>query len=276
MLDLSDDMTVIHLVLLLSIVQVVLSAWESLVGRRIYRPGQLLDWAMIVKSRSFYTATAGHRKFFDFIFSYPNILGVLLLRLMTALLLVWAILAGKGHLPVLLLTMTITFLGILLEWRHIYSNNGADQLANIILISVSIAMLGSSGSAVVFLSIIFIACQSQLSYITSGLFKLLEAGWRDGSNLQGILATATFGHPTLKRFLDPTAPRSYVVASYVVMVGELILGFSFCFPPSVCLGLLACGMLFHVSVAMIMGLNTFVWAFAATYPAIYYISLKIY
>ena len=36
---------------------------------------------------------------------------------------------------------------------------------------------------------------------------------------------------------------------------------------------LAGGLLFHVASAVLMGLNTFLWAFGATYPAVFYCSV---
>jgi hypothetical protein len=41
-------------------------------------------------------------------------------------------------------------------------------------------------------------------------------------------------------------------------------------PREVCWGYLACGVLFHLGTAITMGLNKFVWAFLALYPAALY------
>ena len=47
-------------------------------------------------------------------------------------------------------------------------------------------------------------------------------------------------------------------------------------PPTLCLIALGCAGLFHVGVARIMGLNTFLWSFAATFPATYWVSSVLY
>jgi hypothetical protein len=47
-------------------------------------------------------------------------------------------------------------------------------------------------------------------------------------------------------------------------------------PPALCLIVLGCASVFHIGVARILGLNTFLWSFAATFPASCCVSTYVY
>ena len=45
--------------------------------------------------------------------------------------------------------------------------------------------------------------------------------------------------------------------------------------PRGCLVFIAAGLAFHIGIAFTMGLNLFLWSFAATYPCLYLVSTWI-
>jgi hypothetical protein len=171
--------------------------------------------------------------------------------------------------------IALTIITLLVNLRDTYSNNGSDQLTSIILIALSIAALRRGSVIVEYVSILFIAFQALLSYFTSGIYKFINVGWRNGENLQAILCTEVFGNRQIAKMMD-RVPNSYILASFAVMFGEIFLGLSFLMPPFFCLCILLTGILFHIIIAAVMGLNTFVWTFASTYPAIYFVSLHYF
>ena len=265
----------IRIVVFLTGIQILISSLECLYGCRIYRNGQLLSWKFIKQSRKIFKGSGLLPQVVDFLFEYPRVLLLFALRAGLDLYLLWLVIIDANGQVVVATILLVTLLGVLLTWRNTYSNNGADQLANIILISVCISTLEGEGSVIKVLSLIFIACQSQLSYLTSGFFKLLEKDWRSGVNLRGVFSTQVFGHPVLKRMMDKWAP-SYRVMSFFIIYGELAMGCAMFFPPKICLIMLCIGMLFHFMTAVVMGLNAFLWTFVATYPAIYFLCLRIH
>ncbi|HXB91892.1 MAG TPA: hypothetical protein VNU72_06370, partial [Puia sp.] len=215
--------------------------------------------------------TKGFRSGFDGIYSYPNVLFLIVSLLGFALSTVVCLFLGK---PVNILVIIMTVLTLLVGMRNAYSNNGSDQLANIILVCLAIAMLQPGSTLIRTLSVVFIVFQIELSYITSGVYKLIGPGWRNGSSLKGVLSTGQFGNAHLKRWMDSN-PVTYILMSFGIIFGEILLGLSFLLPPELCLFMLSVGVLFHLSVAVIMGFNTFVWTFLAAYPAVYYASLEL-
>jgi hypothetical protein len=71
-------------------------------------------------------------------------------------------------------------------------------------------------------------------------------------------------HPALLPWLS----RSVVAA-------ECLFPLALVTPLPVSLALLAGGLAFHLLAAVFMGLNTFLWSFAATYPAILYCAARL-
>ena len=120
----------------------------------------------------------------------------------------------------------------------------------------------------------YIALQSCLSYFTSGIAKALSPVWRKGNNVFRIFNTRTYGYePAARLFLN--RPRLTRVADWSAFTVEMA------FPLSVLLGYPAAmlfilwGVTFHAMNALVMGLNSFFWAFVATYPAILYVAITL-
>jgi hypothetical protein len=195
-------------------------------------------------------------------------------RLVATVFLIYLSIIGKWESLFITTLVSVTFLSVILGVRNTHSNIGADQLSNIVFIALSISYLGSPGGAIKLFSFVFIACQALLSYFTSGLFKLLEPDWRNGTFLKGILSTMAFGSPMLKSILD-RSPGLYRVISLALIIWEVIMAGCLFYSIKVVSILLGIGVLFHFSIAIVMGLNTFFWAFIATYPSLYFICCKL-
>jgi hypothetical protein len=268
-----DDSRAIKWTIVIAGVEVIQASLECLANYRIYMKGHWLSWDTLRYTKDFFRSNPTVEKCLNTLFAYPAVLFLFGLRLLLACAtLVW-VMEGIWNLWIIICIVSITLLGILLGWRNRSSNNGSDQLTNIVFIAVSIYAIGCSDALIRLLSLLFIACQSGLSYLTSGFFKFVRRDWQNGNHLKEVLSTAVFGNARLKRSLDKR-PGLYRTGSVMVIAGELGLGFSFLFPPWICIWLLVAGALFHLAVAVIMGLNTFIWAFTATYPAIYFVSYK--
>ena len=117
----------------------------------------------------------------------------------------------------------------------------------------------------------FMSAQLCLSYFVNGAAKLAAPAWRSGRALQAIFSTASFGGPALSRLVTET-PRLARVASWATIAWECGFPLILIVPAPVRLGFLAAGIMFHAITAVTMGLNQFLWAFPAAYPAIWYIA----
>jgi hypothetical protein len=154
----------------------------------------------------------------------------------------------------------------LLQARFGIGGEGSDQMTTVVLTGLLVANL-SSNTAMAYLGLGFIAIQS-LSYLVSGMAKALSPAWRKGGACAGVFNTRSYGNKALAGFLlsHPGLERSLCYATIVVevLLGAAVVQSS----PQVLAALLSVGVLFHLGVAAVMGLNTFLWSFLATYPAI--------
>jgi hypothetical protein len=113
----------------------------------------------------------------------------------------------------------------------------------------------------------FIAGQAWLAYFVAGSMKLRDPRWPRGQALAAITSTTMWGGRQVALLLRSHRRAGFVLC-WMTMAGECSIPLTLAAPLPVSLALLACALFFHIATAVEMGLNAFVWAFAATYPAI--------
>jgi hypothetical protein len=246
----------------------LIGSLELLTRRRALARGGLLSWE-VAQLRAAWLTHGWVAWCLDRLFTGTGLLLLIILRAATA---TWLVVGPTeaAHVTAVVATALIT---LLLMLRTSYGNDGADQMCLIVLLAAAIARVSMAHSAVLEAALWFIALQACLSYATSGIAKLSGRAWRDGTGLVGILSTRTYGMPALATLLA----RSPVLAtgvSWIIIAGEALFPLVFVVPDRWIPALLAGGLAFHVACAIVMGLNTFVWAFAATYPAIYWVTSR--
>lgn len=196
---------------------------------------------------------------------------ILLIRICFASLLLWtAVDGGNDLLPLLGLTVS----GLLVTLRCAASNDGSDQIGAITLLALTLgkATLSDRGQIP---ALIFIVAQAALAYGTSGFLKLPETGWRDGSFVSAILETSSFGNKTLAG-ITQRYPLVATALGWGVVIGDCALSVASLSPPPICLALLGYGILLHLGIARVLGLNTFFWSFVATFPPTFWASVHLY
>lgn len=120
----------------------------------------------------------------------------------------------------------------------------------------------------------FIAVQSVCAYATAGYSKLLMPAWRDGRYLKLVLSGQTWSRPF--------AARLAAVPGFTRWLSFAVIGYECAAPLALLTGVpgaavfCGAGLLFHAGNAVVMGLNLFVWSFAATYPAILFCAQDIW
>jgi hypothetical protein len=81
-----------------------------------------------------------------------------------------------------------------------------------------------------------------------------------------------------RRLLAIVPPRPFLVCilGCGVAFGGSCLAFSPILPPAIAQVLLDFGLILHLTIAGVLGLNTFFWSFTATFPAILWTSMWLY
>ncbi len=246
----------------------LISTGEHLANRRQFGRDGIYSWR-VLRSRP---GVFVHRRFtrlVDVVFDMPVFAGILGLRLaFIALVLL--------PLPNPLLN-TVALAGIvgttfLLNYRHSYGQDGSDQMSSLIFVTLLIVRLGPQSSLLSAAGVWFIALQSCASYCIAGIAKVQGPKWRAGDAVFQILNTESYGMRPVAHFLSGHVSISRVLTWSVVAI-ECAFPLAVCLGPVVCVLFLLWGFAFHVANATIMGLNSFLWAFLATYPAIFWCAL---
>jgi hypothetical protein len=251
-------------------ISVLLSSLESLSLWNHYRREGLFSW-QVHKARHSQLLTSRLIPIYDMIFAYPAVLWLLGLRMLFCGL----VLLNLGHRYALLIGCAgIASTSVLLTLRGPDGKNGADQMTKIIFTSLALALL-SPHAWLWRCEIVFLSAQLCLAYFTSGFLRIQEQGWRSGSALLTVLRQHTYGN----HFCWSAArahPRLTRIASCSVLIFECIFPVALLFPIKILVIFLGFGVLFHVVNAAVIGLNTFLWAFIAVYPAFVWTSMSFH
>jgi hypothetical protein len=190
------------------------------------------------------------------------ILGV---RLAAALALPFA--RNTALVAVLLLVLIAT--AWLFKLRNWLGEDGADQMGQIVVTGSFLTAVGIEldDSPLCLAGTLLIAGQLTISYVLGGLAKLVSAEWRSGRAVVGVMGTRGYGHAFAARIASSSALFAIAFCWLVIIVETIFPLFLFA-PPHILWYALAAFAAFHVATAYFMGLNTFVWAFVAAYPAV--------
>jgi hypothetical protein len=249
--------------LTLASIGVVISSAEYLCIRREFRNEGVLAWRIfgsrpeILRRRSLLRPLAG-------LFCESGVVTLIVARLLAAL---GLLMQPSPGLMASILLATVTATSIAMSLRNIVGMDGADQMTVVVFTGLTVYALAGD-RLVRDAALLFIAAQAILSYGVAGIAKAVSPLWRSGEALPLIMATRTYGDARVARALRRIGKRKNRMISWSIIALESSFIFAILLPLPVVLCLLAWGVVFHAANARLMGLNTFFWAFIATYPAI--------
>lgn len=154
--------------------------------------------------------------------------------------------------------------------RHRYGTDGSDQVSTFVQSATGMARL-STQPAVQDALLWYVALQANLSYLVSGWVKLLGQPWRDGSALNGIMRTRTYGHEGLWNLTNRyPVPARYL--AHGVLALECLFPVAYLKGGALARPIMASAAAFHVANGYFMGLGRFITAFEAMHPMVAYTS----
>jgi hypothetical protein len=261
---------VLHLVEFLVAVGALISSTELLFIREIFRDENLLSWRV---QRLTHTQVASVivQLHVDWLFKYPGVLFIITFRAITALALAAAAATGCDTLIPIICTSLVT---LLLTLRGSQGNDGSDQMGSIVLAACALGELVGTETAKE-ITLLFIAIESAFAYATAGFLKIPMPGWLDGSYVLDILRTGSFGNKSLLSYFSKW-PLCATFFGCAVAFGDSAIAFAAVVPPPACILVLAFGVALHFGIGIVLGLNTFLWSFTSTYPAILWVSFALY
>lgn len=189
--------------------------------------------------------------------------GVAMVKGAASVALVGAVASGRD--PRLPLTM-VAICTSLLALRGI-AVSGADRLMHISALALLVGIAAGTDASVR-AALLFVAAVSCLVYLTAGLAKATYPSWRSGEVLRRIASTRFWSNERSAALVQRIPSTVLAVVTRVGITIEVLFPLVLVMPIHVAVVGLAVGLCFHAATAAMMGLNLFVWAFLATYPAI--------
>lgn len=163
--------------------------------------------------------------------------------------------------------LIITTVLICFRFRGVF-NGGSDYMTLTVLFGLFFSSLNQNDPLLVRYGLLYIALQCTLSYFIAGIVKVRTPAWRSGLALRAFIKHSNYPVPTtIRQWVE--RPILMFVASWVVMLWECTFPLIWLWPKFV-FGYLAVAILFHLGVFISFGLNRFVFAWLASYPALIY------
>lgn len=246
----------------LAAVGAAVSALEHLASPALFRDDGVLGWPT---ARTRHRWMSGRlRRPLDAVFGERGVRVLLVSRVAAA-----AVLAsGVAARPLRLLCAGhLALTGHALALRTPYGSDGAESMVSVVLTASALSRAAGVDERTATLFLRFVTAQATFSYLVAGVAKAGAPLWFDGTAVRDVLRTRIFGHERLYELVR-ARPRLTRLLSRAVTLAELAFPLVLLLPPRARTLALAAMASFHAVNAGAMGLNRFVWAFVATYPAI--------
>ncbi|MCW8133847.1 MAG: hypothetical protein KIS92_26100 [Planctomycetota bacterium] len=242
---------------------VLLQALELFQLRRAFAHGGIWTWEVLRDEFAIFPGIV--RAPLGLFLGYPRFLFVIFAQTALA---VSVLIEPREHPAVFLGLLAATAL-VSLRWRGSF-NGGADYMTVLVLLALSVEACFRGHAAVRHGCLWYVAVQTALSYAMAGAVKLRNAGWRSGRALARFLSGPPYEPPEACAALA-RRPGLMRMSSWGIMLFEVSfpLGLT---SPTACAGVLAAALVFHLLNVAVFGLNRFVFAWLAAYPALLYCS----
>jgi hypothetical protein len=246
----------LSLVVRIGSIGVAISSLESLARRADLGPGGMLDGAaQLTRARWLLR--------FAFLASPGAALALTWARLVAS----GAVIVGGGNVEVARVgVIVIAVATLLLRFRTPLGIHASGTMVMVTFTAAALGLAAGTRLSLLF-TLAFIAAQSCLAYFVAGASKIREPSWRTGQAIPLISSTLMWGNRSQAVMLR-SHHRLALALCWATMLGECAFPLVLVVPLPVTVLLLSSAAFFHVLTAIEMGLNSFVWAFGSTYPAI--------
>jgi hypothetical protein len=248
----------------------VLQSVEMLAIRSSYSNNGLWSWQIL--RNDYIHSTKPTRASLNFLCSYNNFLSLMVLRLIAAVSLLSALFGFFSYSSNILALLLLIFLHLLISirWRGNF-NGGSDSITLIALTGLLIESIDQFFHWNLHAGLWYISLHSVASYFFSGLVKIKNHEWRNGSALRYFLQHPTYTQDNSMNFLKNILIQNKAL---LAMTSLSIVLFELTFPlvlilHSTSLFFLSTALVFHLCVFYFFGLNRFVFSWITCYPAIY-------
>ncbi|MEU9118592.1 hypothetical protein AB0C96_01805 [Streptomyces sp. NPDC048506] len=160
--------------------------------------------------------------------------------------------------------------GAISRLRTPFGGDGADHLQQVINVVLASTATFKDGEKARDVAMRALALETTISYVASGVVKLVSPVWLSGEAFSGVIRTQNYGDPRIFKLVDkyPLVGKLVTWGTVAVEVGFPLV---FVLPKPAAKAWLGSMTAFHLGIGQFMGLNRFVLAFGATHPALLYV-----
>jgi hypothetical protein len=256
----------LHLTIIICSIGLIIASLEIIWAKEDYSSRGILSWK-ILRLRSYLFKIPFLLHVSDFVFGERGFLFLIKLRILTLLILIYCIITDIDfRIPLTIIVITI----LSSNFRSTFGCDGSDQMVTIVFISSWVASL-TGVKSLYSSAALFVGCQASLSYAVSGVTKIFGEYWRHGTAVREILDNQTYGNRKIVLLLKHNLWVTRFL-TFGTIILESLFPLSLFLSNNFLLIVLSLGVCFHASIALVMGLNTFFWAFTSTYPCLFYTS----
>ncbi|WP_240167651.1 hypothetical protein [Streptomyces noursei] len=151
-----------------------------------------------------------------------------------------------------------------------FGGDGADQLQQVVNVVLASTGTFKDGEKARDVAMRALALETTISYVASGVVKLVSPVWLSGEAFSGVIRTHNYGDPHLFQLVHKY-PLLGKLITWGTVAAEVGFPLVFVLPKPAARAWLGSMSLFHLGIGQFMGLNRFVLAFGATHPAILYV-----
>ncbi|MGL4540689.1 MAG: hypothetical protein ACRCU0_06935 [Candidatus Rhabdochlamydia sp.] len=242
----------------------IISSIEDIIRWHVFETSGILSWQVSRLARQ-WTAKGLVAKILNMFLRDASFKVCIYLRLIISVLLFIFCLFNAISTVILFLSF---FLLLLYMLRSPYGLSGSYQMSMVIVFSLFVGSLFGIYSKSSIFCMWFISGQLLLSYFIAGIRKALSPIWRKGDAMHDIFSTSAFGHPLIHKLIQV---KGFACAlSWLVIFFEMLFFMILFIDPKFFTLFFLAGFLFHLANAFFMGLNSFLFAFPATYPILFY------
>ena len=258
-----DLLSIYRLVLILCAIGVAVSTLEFWAIAASFSPSGVYSWRIL----QWRFGIPGRIRTSPLVATAFDERGIRVLLLVRLAALAWVVVVPLGSLWFTAGMALLVASNLIFTWRRLYGDDGSDQMNTIILVTLLLTVGPHANGFLLKLGLWFIALQACLSYTTAGIAKLVSPIWRNGEAIFRIFNTGTYGLSPVARLLERRRWLNRLLC-WTVIGMETLFPLCLILPSPWNWVFLGWGFLFHLQCAIVMGLNSFLWAFVATYPAI--------
>lgn len=251
-------------------VYLLIDSAEKLYNFREYRGQGFFSWRLLRTNRFFSSRSGFTRRVLDQVFDFRGWMFLLLLRGLGSL---WLLLMPQPDHFITTGCLLVAFIGCsLMNFRQIPLGPETENRFALVLTGALLLRNIAPTELVTLACLWFIALHACVSYVTAGVTKWIDGDWRKGDGLLHVIHS-----PAL-------VPLGRIAAFFIrhQWLGKLLawatIAFECIFPLVLVTGppffwvFLGVGILFHLTIAVVLRLGKFFWVWIATYPAIIFIA----